>query len=66
MEKIFEEFYIIPSKTEYARMDGRTGLGLFIAKGILERHGGKIWAESTPGEGSTFHFVLPKKMEQLV
>ena len=66
IEKIFEEFYIIPSKTEYARMDGRTGLGLFIAKGILERHGGKIWAESTLREGSTFHFVLPKKMEQLL
>jgi PAS domain S-box-containing protein len=60
-EKIFDEFYIVPSETEYARMDGRTGLGLFIAKGIVERHGGKIWVESEPGKGSVFHFVLTKK-----
>ncbi|KYK30940.1 MAG: hypothetical protein AYK19_04175 [Theionarchaea archaeon DG-70-1] len=60
MEKIFDEFYIIPSETEYARMDGRTGLGLFIAEGIMKQHGGKIWVESTPYEGSTFHFALVK------
>ncbi len=60
IEKIFEEFYIVPSKTEYARMDGRTGLGLFIAKGIINRHEGRIWVESTSGKGSTFHFALRK------
>lgn len=63
-EKIFEEFYIVPSQTEYARIDGRTGLGLFIAKGIVERHGGKIWVDSILGKGSTFHVALPKKEEQ--
>lgn len=61
IQKIFDEFYIIPSDTEYARMNGRTGLGLFIARGIVERHGGRIWVESTPQKGSTFHLVLPKK-----
>lgn len=59
-EKIFEEFYIVPSSTEYARMDGRTGLGLFIARGIIRRHKGRIWVESALEEGSTFHVAIPK------
>lgn len=64
IEKIFDEFYIVPSETEYARMDGRTGLGLFIAKGIVERHNGRIWVESVLDEGSAFHMVLPSPQDQ--
>ena len=36
-----------------------TGLGLYIAKGLIEAHGGQIWVDSTPGELTTFHFAVP-------
>lgn len=46
--------------TKFAsKSDMGTGLGLFISKGIVEAHGGKIWAENNPNRGATFSFTLP-------
>ena len=62
--RLFQEFQ--QADNAITRKKGATGLGLAISKRIIEMHGGKIWVESQPGQGSTFTFTLPVIVERQV
>ncbi len=57
LERIFDRFYQV--EDHMIRRHGGMGLGLSIVKGLVELHGGRVWAESVPGQGSRFVVVLP-------
>jgi two-component system, OmpR family, sensor histidine kinase VicK len=57
LETIFERFEQVDASD--AREKGGTGLGLAICRSIVQQHGGRVWAESELGRGSTFYVQLP-------
>jgi two-component system sensor histidine kinase KdpD len=61
-ERIFDKFYRGSRPSEHR--SGGTGMGLAIARGIIEAHGGRIWVESAPGQGATFAFTMPVEWKE--
>ncbi|MGZ9166660.1 MAG: sensor histidine kinase, partial [Anaerolineales bacterium] len=62
LPRVFERFFQV--ETHLTRRFGGMGLGLAVAKAMVELHGGRIWAESEEGKGSTFTFLLPTDRPQ--
>jgi two-component system sensor histidine kinase KdpD len=57
LPRLFEPFFRVEPGD--SRQGGGVGLGLYLARGWIAAHGGRLWAENTPGGGATFHFTVP-------
>lgn len=64
LQRIFDRFNRAKSLPGGGRNNSGMGLGLYICRDIIEKHGGKIWAESQPGKGSSFYFLLPVYLDR--
>jgi two-component system phosphate regulon sensor histidine kinase PhoR len=62
IERVFERFYRVDKAR--SREQGGTGLGLSIVKHIVQSHGGRVWVESSLGQGATFFFTLPRERQR--
>ncbi len=64
LESIFDKTHTIAVREREGERPSGTGLGLAICRGIVDHYDGRIWAESSPGEGATFQFTLPANSAQ--
>jgi two-component system phosphate regulon sensor histidine kinase PhoR len=62
LDRVFERFYRVDKAR--SREQGGTGLGLSIVKHIVQSHGGRVWVESSLGNGATFFFTLPQEQQR--